>query len=127
MTTDHWQSVLNDERTESKPDWGTVHRSICQLDGKTSTLVTLVDDRGGVLFVGGSKTGLVVALSRSDENLLARMGESLETMSVVVGGQTGDYAKRNVLSLEAVCGIVRAYYDGADLDQLTDWEAGLTI
>jgi hypothetical protein len=97
---------------------GNVDCSINRLDEELHTLVVLDDEKGSNLFVGGGPSGIVVALSDDKEHLIARRGNDAEPISIVVGGQAGDYRKRNVLSLEQAKYIARAYFEGVDIRTL---------
>lgn len=57
MTSDFWESVINDDQVNSLPTWANVERALARLDGKGRTLVTLEDNNGSTLYVGGSTKG----------------------------------------------------------------------
>jgi hypothetical protein len=123
LTTDFWESVINDERIDHFPDWERIDRSITRLDEKVHTLVSLDDERGSNLFVGGGPSGIVVALSSGQDHFIARQGDETAMVSVVVGGQAGDYRKRNVVSLEQAKDIAKAYFQGVDVRTLGRWDS----
>ena len=89
LTTDFWESVINDKRIDHFPDWERIDRSITRLDEKVHTLVSLDDERGSNLFVGGGPSGIVVALSSGQDHFIARQGDETAMVSVVVGGHPG--------------------------------------
>ena len=122
MTSDFWESVVNDDRVVSSPNWMIVDHALSQLDGTIYTLVTFDDDRGSTLFVGGSSKGVVIAWSQGDHHLIARRGEGLTKILVTVGGQAGDYASRNVIPIDVAKYITKGYFDGLNIKDLAEWE-----
>lgn len=122
MTTDYWESVINDERVDRCPGWEAVDCAITRLDEKVYTLVVLDDHKGSSLFVGGGPTGIVVAWSKGDQHLLACRGDQSEKVLIVVGGQAGEYKKRNAISLDEAKDIAKAYYNGNDVSNLGAWD-----
>jgi hypothetical protein len=122
MTTDYWESVINDERVDPYPRWESVDSAITRLDEKVYTLVVLDDHQGSSLFIGGGSAGIVVAWSKGDQHLIARRGDLSENVSIVVGGQAGEYKRRNAISLDEAKGIARAYFNGFDVRDLGTWD-----
>jgi hypothetical protein len=124
LTSDCWEGVYNHERVHHLPKWGDVETSICRLDGKICTLVTLDDERGSNLFIGGGPSGLVVAFSKGNEHLIARQGDEGEAVLIIVGGQAGEYRKRNVIPLQNARNIAEAFFQGIDVQSFGQWEQG---
>ena len=122
LTTDFWESVINDERVNPLPDWSNVQSSIDRLDEKVHTLVALDDENGSSLLIGGGQTRLIVALSRDQNHLLAREGNETVTVSVIVGGQYGDYRKRNLITPKKAKSIAKAYFLGNDIFSIFQWD-----
>jgi hypothetical protein len=122
MTTDYWESVINDERVDPCPGWESVDNAITRLDEKVYTLVLLDDHQGLSLFIGGGSAGVVVAWSKADQHLIARRGDLSEKVLIVVGGQAGEYKRRNIISLDEAKGIARAYFNGFDVRDLGAWD-----
>jgi Ethanolamine utilization protein EutJ (predicted chaperonin) len=122
LTSDFWESIINDQRIDRFPDWEMVDKSINRLDKKMYTLVVLDDEKGSNLSIGGGPSGVVAALSSGQDHLIAREGDGTMTISVVLGGQAGDYRKRNVISVEHAKGIAKAYLQGSDVRALYDWD-----
>ncbi|BGE88007.1 MULTISPECIES: hypothetical protein [Methylosinus] len=123
LTSDFWESVINDERVDRFPDWESIDRSISRLDEKVYTLVVLDNEKGSNLFIGGGSSGIVVALSSGNEHLIARQGDETKPISVIVGGQAGDYRQRNVVSPGFAKDIARAYFKGDDVRALSQWDS----
>jgi hypothetical protein len=111
LISDFWQNIINDEQIDNCPKWESIDRAISKLDAKVHTLVVLDDEEGSNLFVGGGQSGIVVGLSCGREHLLARRGIEATTISIVVGGQAGDYRQRNVISTEQPRDIAKAYFE----------------
>ena len=122
MTTDYWESVINDERVDPCPSWESIDSAITRLNEKVYTLVVLDDQEGSSLFIGGGAAGIVVAWSKEDQHLIARRGNQSEKVLIVVGGQAGEYRKRNSISLDEARDIARAYYNGVDVRGLGAWD-----
>jgi hypothetical protein len=122
LISDFWQSIINDEQIDNCPKWEVIDRAISRLDEKTYTLVVLDNEEGSNLLVGGGPSGNVVALSCSREHLLARRGNETKTISVVVGGQAGDYLQRNVISTEQAKDIAKAFFLGVNVQTLGHWD-----
>jgi len=124
LKTDHWQGVLDDGCADRLPDWQSVETAISRLDGAVHSLLTLDDERGSVLFIGGGPTRIVVAFSEGDEHLIARQGDELDVVVITAGGQDGDYRKRNVIPREDAKHIAKAFFHGVDVRSLGQWEKG---
>ena len=122
MTTDYWESVITYEHLHPCPSWETVNGAISRLNEKTYTLVVLDDHRGSNLFIGGGSTGVVVAWSKGESHLIARVGDENEKIAIAVGGQAGEYRRRNVISLGEAQKIAKAYFDGSDVRNLAMWD-----
>jgi hypothetical protein len=122
MTTDYWESVINDERVDLCPSWHSVDDAITRLNETVYTLVVLDDHQGSSLFIGGGLAGIVVAWSKGDQHLIARRGDQSEKVSIVVGGQAGEYKRRNAISLDEAKSIARAYFNGSDVRDLGEWD-----
>ncbi|WP_157926144.1 hypothetical protein [Methylosinus trichosporium] len=93
LTSDFWESVINDERVDRFPDWESIDRSISRLDEKVYTLSSLITKKAQTCLSAGS-SGIVVALSSGNEHLIARQGDETKPISVIVGGQAGDYRQK---------------------------------
>jgi hypothetical protein len=121
MTTDYWESAINNERVDPCPSWKSVDNAITRLNEKVYTLVVLDDLKGSTLFVGGGSAGIVVARSKGDQHLIARRGDQSEKVLIVVGGQAGEYKRRNIISHDEAKDIARAYFNGLDVRALGAW------
>jgi hypothetical protein len=122
MTTDFWESIINDERVDHCPSWENIDSAITRLYERVYTLVALNDHKGSSLFIGGGPAGLVVAWSKGDQHLIARQGDQSEKVMIVAGGQAGEYKIRNIISLDQAKDIAKAYFDGFDVRNLGAWD-----
>jgi len=122
MTTDYWESIINDECIDPCPNWESIDNAIMRLNEKVYTLVVLDNHQGSSLFIGGGSAGIVVAWSKGDQHLIARRGDQSEKVSIVVGGQAGEYKRRNTISLDEAKDIARAYFNGFDVRDLGAWD-----
>lgn len=100
MVFDNWSGVRNTEEVAASPVWDVVEDAIDKLDEKERTLTSLNRDDGMSLLIGGRNGKFICALSGKGRNLIAKNGSEEERLLVVVGGQEGDFRKRNVLSLD---------------------------
>jgi hypothetical protein len=122
MTTDFWESIINDERVDPCPSWENIDGAITRLDAKVYTLVALDDHKGSSLFIGGGPAGIVVAWSKGDQHLIARRGDRSEKVMIVVGGQAGEYKQRNIIAVDEAKDIAKAFSNGFDVRNLGTWD-----
>ena len=124
MTYDRWKGLLSEEHVDHAPDWASVNNAINRLDEKVYTLIFLEDESGSNLGIGGGPSGIVVTLYRESQHLVARHGDDCEKISIVIGGQDGDFPRKNVVTFEQAKNIARAYLQGVDVRTIANWEKG---
>jgi len=122
LTCDYWKDVVNEETIIHRPNWSEVENAINRLDGKLYTLIVLDNGKGLNLFIGGSSSTIIVALSSSSEHLIMHCGDDRTTILVNVGGQIGDYRKRNIISLEHAKDVAKAFFEGSDIRSIQQWD-----
>lgn len=97
------------------------------LDGERHTLLTLSPEQGDAhMAVGGdSRSGLVVYMTEDNEsflNLRARDREAGVEISVVAGGQPGEYDSSIVVTLEEALAAATCYAESGKPSDELQWE-----
>jgi hypothetical protein len=122
MIFDNWSGVKNTEEVADSPVWGAIESALEKLDEKERTLISLNRSDGMSLFIGGGNGRFICVLSGENRNLIAKSGAEEERLLVVVGGQEGDFRKRNVLSLDQAKSVASNYFNGRDDLNSAVWE-----
>ncbi|QLE58888.1 Imm1 family immunity protein [Nostoc sp. TCL26-01] len=67
--TDKWTGNKNEETIIENPNWQQIKTAICELDGKSKTLVSLEADEQSYMMIGGGNDGqYIVTVTLDNEN-----------------------------------------------------------
>lgn len=127
-TCDYWITGKDNGDVIENPIWEDVEKMILSLDGWNRTLVTFGSyDEGYYMAIGGGKNGkYIVYVSYDDEekiyNLINQTGSEKELVELVVGGQQGNFPKRNCVSQDMVLSAAKNFFETQKIDQNMEWE-----
>ena len=125
ITADKWIGVKTDDEVIATPTVDDLHRVIEALDADVKTSVFLKGENGAYMAIGGGLGKYVVFVSPSDQkfwNLIAREGATNETVSIVIGGQEGDYPARQVVDKNAAMKAAESFFSQGERDPSLHWE-----
>jgi hypothetical protein len=123
ITADNWEGVLNHEETVDAPDLHELERLLRRLDGSKYTMITLIGERDAHLAVGGGSGRYVVYATFDNDtfwNLCSAEAEGVVLLNI--GGQEGDYASKQVVSMDVAFQAARKFLEAGELDDSLRWE-----
>jgi Immunity protein Imm1 len=126
IVSDNWNGLQCREQRVEYPSEGDALDAVRALDGRTRTLVAVNAADGSSLTIGGGAGQYVAYVSTNDEkcfNLLADQEHGSGTVSLVAGGQEGDYPAEQVVELGQVLRAVRFFYQMAGTDNGQRWRS----
>lgn len=113
------------QEVEEPAEEALVRTRIMELDGAMRSLVTLYGGDGGHLAVGGdSDSGLVVYATRDNETffqLTRDVPGDEPQVTVVAGGQPGEYPANQVVNVDAAITAAQAYAGSGALHKELSW------
>lgn len=115
-----------DEGTFSEnPTWQQIEATICELNGKNQTLVTLGSDEESYMSIGGGEAGKYIVNVTFDGvtfyNLVDR-SQTDRVESLVVGGQLGNYPAKLLANLDSVLLVAKSFAQTGKLEESLTWE-----
>jgi hypothetical protein len=125
IIADKWSGALTEDEVIVSPTFDDLRRVIESLDANVKTSVFLEGENGAYLAVGGGSGQYIVYVSPSDQqfwNLIANRTERNEKISLVVGGQDGDYAARQVVDKNSAIKAAKRFFLKGELDRSLHWE-----
>ncbi|MEA5618473.1 hypothetical protein VB711_11590 [Cronbergia sp. UHCC 0137] len=69
LYTDKWTGNTNEENLIEDPNWQQIKTSICELDGKSKTLVSLEADDESYMMIGGGNNGQYIVTATLDHEI----------------------------------------------------------
>jgi hypothetical protein len=128
LTICRWHSTSRDDVDVSNPSWIDVEKAVRRLDGEQYNDLYLkpfgTDDRT-FLCVGGGGGKYVVAGTDAGGRNVAVPAEGVSDdslVSLLVGGQLGEFPSRYILALDRVLSATRAFFDAGGFECLVQWE-----
>ena len=125
LSTEKWVGHKNESRFIENPTWQQIEAAICELDGKTQTLVTLGVDEETYMSIGGSTNGryiVNVTFNNMTFYNLADRTQSEQTEELVVGGQLGNYPAKLCVDLPTTLLVAQTFARSGELDNSMTWE-----
>ncbi len=127
LHTDRWIAALNEGLEIENPSWSDIADAIKALDGNTRTMINLGIGGQAHMTIGGGTAGEYVVYATFDNacfhNLLNPTKlSSKEKVSLVAGGQLGEYPERLCVPLELVLEAAKAFSDSGVLASGATWE-----
>lgn len=113
--------VKNDEQTYKALTIETAYELLSQLDGERHTLLTIDNDRGQTLSIGGGPSRYVVTLDSAEENLtlVNDADEEQDSFEICAGGQFSDFPASICVKQPSAKLAVDAFF--RDEVQTLDW------
>lgn len=114
-----------DVRPVSNPSHADIERAIRGLDGIEKTLITLETESSAHLCIGGGEDGHYVCYATFDNNTffsLVDLQKGDGTLSLVVGGQEGDYSIQTIVSLTDVLIAAHDFAESGELATNLKWK-----
>ncbi len=118
------QDADGQEVEESPVEEALVASRILELDGRSRSLVTLCGGEGHLAVGGDSAAGLVVYATPDNESFhqLTHGAPGDGQVTVVAGGQPGDYPAHHVVPADTAIVAATAYASRGELDDALSWE-----
>jgi hypothetical protein len=124
-SVEKWVGNRNEGELIENPDWNQIEAAICELDGKSKTLVTLGVDDETYMTIGGGESGKYV-VSVTFDNIsfhnLVDLSKSDKTEKLVIGGQEGIYPAKICVDLLRCLLAARTFAELGKLDSLLVWQ-----
>jgi hypothetical protein len=98
--SDQWTGIDCNEEGISEPRFSDLKRWIDRLDARTWTMISIFSSSGPTLKIGGGSGHYVVVMAPAEEefwNLIRPAGEIEGDVRINVGGQEGEYSRRQVV------------------------------
>jgi hypothetical protein len=124
LSWDEWEGNCDRGGVVPASSWAQVKERIEALDGRSRTLVTLEAEGEMHMAIGGGDACYVVYVTFDNEEfeyLVEGAGEGDEMVSVVVGGQLGDYLGRRCVGLSMVLQAARLFAEEGKVERSV-WE-----
>ncbi len=123
MKSLHVTSLCLESVEVVEPDLEKIVASVSSLDGESCSLLTLYGADGDHLCVGGGNGQYVLYVTYDDERFHSLLSGDDETLvQVVAGGQSGDYQRRQVVSLDTALKATRRYAMDGQLERSVSWQ-----
>jgi len=121
---DEWKSVLNHEWRLQNASIEDLDRALARLDANTYTMVTITGPNEQHLAVGGGNGAYVVY--QTDDNYdfwnLSNPTASDERVMLNIGGQPGEFRRRQVVDLEIARAAAHEFLKNGRRDPALNWE-----
>lgn len=125
ITADKWIGVSTEDEVVVSPDLEDLHRTIEALDAEIKTSVFLKAETGAYMAIGGGHDQYVVYISPADQefwNLIADEADANGTISLVIGGQDGDYPARQVVDKNIAMKAAESFFLKGEREPSLHWE-----
>ncbi|MBC6479708.1 MAG: hypothetical protein GDA56_19925 [Hormoscilla sp. GM7CHS1pb] len=125
LSVEKWVGPLDEGHLIENPTWQQIESAICELDGKTKTLVTLGADEETYMTIGGGEGGKYIVSVTFDNidfyNSVDRsLGSKMEKL--VVGGQLGNYPAKISVDLQTALLAAQTFARSGELEESVTWE-----
>ena len=112
-----------EERQADDPDWEVVEERIAALDGAHHTIVTIYRGTAHMACGGSAETGVVLYATFDNEQFwqLTNSDADDEPVSVVAGGQAGQYPRRVVVTAGQAHSAMRTFLESGVLHAVSTW------
>lgn len=125
ISADHWSGLENDEEEIGSPALDDLYRLINALNAKDRTLVCLGGQHGSHLAIGGGGGQYIVYISDPNQqhwNLIAESEDRQAVISLIAGGQDGDYPARQVVDKNSAIKAAASFFLKGERDPSLHWE-----
>lgn len=125
LSVEKWAGNKNENDFIENPNWNQIEVAICELDGKSKTLVTLGANDETYITIGGGELGKYV-VSVTFDNIsflnLVDLSKTDTTEKLIVGGQEGIYPAKMCVDLLPCLLAARTFAESGKLDSLLSWQ-----
>lgn len=125
MSRDSLEGNPQDEISTSDPTWPQVRSAIDSLDAKHSTLLEIEASASSQMLIGGGNGSYVISVALEEGkvfDLISPDADPDQYLLLKVGGQNGNYPRRNISDHETTLKAARWYLDHAGLEPSLAWE-----
>jgi len=125
ITADKWVGAVTDDAVIEFPTLQDLHRVIEALDANVKTSVFLAGGNGAYMAIGGGFGRYVVYISLRDKefwNLYSGGTGANNVVSIVIGGQDGYYADRQVVDKNTAIKAAEYFFLNGEPDPAFHWE-----
>ncbi|WP_238845576.1 Imm1 family immunity protein [Nostoc edaphicum] len=125
LSAEKWVTNSNQAELVKDPNWIQIEAAICELDGKSKTLVTLKSDDETYMNIGGGKSAKYVVnatLNSKIFDVLVDLSKSDEIETLVVDGEEKNYPAKMCVDLLRCLVAARTFTESGKLDPLLYWE-----
>ncbi len=125
LSAENWVGNQDECELIESPTWSQIEQAICQLDGKSKTLVTLGADDECYLSIGGAESGkyiVNVTLDNVSFHNLVEPSKPDAIENLVVGGQKGNYSAKMCVNLETALLAAQTFTASGKLEISLFWE-----
>ena len=106
------------------PSFSDIHTAIKKLDGQRYTIVVLNSKEETQMVIGGGANGqYVVYVAHGNEDFfnLVSSDEANETISLIVGGQEGNYPSNTLVTVGFALKAARTFAERGELEPSFKW------
>ena len=123
MVTDCWSGVSNAETETPEPSLTDIIGAVTRLDGKERTLVTLHSEGDAHMSIGGDGGRFVVYITSDNEvfHTLTGDGDPSAVVTLVAGGQEGEYPGNTVVGKDEMLSAVEHYFSDGEPHPALKW------
>ena len=125
LTVENWIGNKDEGDLIENPDWQQIESAICELDGKSKTLVTMGADDETYMTIGAGESGrYVVNVTFDNINFqnLVDSSKSNEMEKLVVGGQEGNYPAKMCVDLQTALLAAKTFSESGELEPSVCWQ-----
>ncbi len=125
LSAENWVGNQDEGDLIESPTWSQIEQAICELDGKTKTLVTLGADDECYLSIGGGESGkyiVNVTLDNVSFHNLVDLSKPDTIEKLVVGGQADNYPAKMCVTLETALLAAKTFTVSGELQISLSWE-----
>jgi hypothetical protein len=125
LSVEKWVGNQDEGTLIENPTWQQIESAICELNGKTQTLVNLGSDEETYMSIGGGAASKYIVNVTFDGmtfyNLVARsQPEKIEQLAL--GGQLGNYSAKLCVDLQAALLVAKTFAQSGLLEESLIWE-----
>jgi hypothetical protein len=120
-----WEGAHRHDDVIEQPDAAAVESAVRRLDGDCITEVCIEADDHSYLILAGGAGSYVGFVSRSEDemhNLITPTGSAEPSVELCTGGQTGYFAKRQLVDLPTALRAARTFAEHGELESTATWE-----
>lgn len=125
LSVENWIGNRDEGCLIDNPTWQQIEKAICELDGKTKTLITLGIDDETYMSIGGGSSGKYIVNVTFDNISFHNLIDLSKTQTIeklVVGGQEGNYSTQICVDLQMALLAAKTFAESGQLEPSLSWE-----